>query len=89
MENFDVFIFGTGTAGQLVAKECAATGKKVGIIDIREYGGVCSQRGCDPKKLLLASSEAFELSKNMKTDGIAGALKINWRDAFNYARRYT
>lgn len=89
MDKFDVFIFGTGTAGQLVAKECTAAGKKVGIIDTREYGGVCSQRGCDPKKLLLASSEAFELSKNMKTDGLAGELKINWREAYNYARRYT
>ncbi len=89
MDKFDVFIFGTGTAGQLVAKECAAAGKKVAIIDIREYGGVCSQRGCDPKKLLLASSEAFESSKNMNGDGVKGEIKINWRDAFNYARRYT
>ncbi|KEZ92207.1 dihydrolipoyl dehydrogenase family protein [Nonlabens ulvanivorans] len=89
MDKFDVFVFGTGTAGQLVAQECAAAGKKVGIIDIKEYGGVCSQRGCDPKKLLLASSEAFESSKNMNGDGITGKIKINWKDAFNYAKRYT
>lgn len=89
MEKFDVFVFGTGTAGKLVATKCAAAGKKVAIIDNREYGGVCSQRGCDPKKLLLASSEAFQLAKDIKGDGIDGDMSINWRDAYNYAKRYT
>lgn len=46
MENYDVFIFGTGTAGKLVAKRCAAAGLKTAIIDNRDYGGTCSQRGC-------------------------------------------
>lgn len=50
---------------------------------------MCSQRGCDPKKLLLASSEAFQKAKDIKGDGIAGDVSINWRDAYNYARRYT
>lgn len=89
MEKYDVFVLGTGTAGKLVANRCKDAGLKVGIIDNRAYGGVCSQRGCDPKKLILASSEAFDYAKNMKSDGITGDVQINWHDAFNYARRYT
>lgn len=89
MEKYDVFILGTGTAGKLVANRCNNAGLNVGIIDNREYGGTCSQRGCDPKKLLLASSEAAALARDIKGDGLDGDIKINWRDAYNYARRYT
>ncbi|AZQ43396.1 dihydrolipoyl dehydrogenase family protein [Nonlabens ponticola] len=89
MEQYDVFILGTGTAGKLVADRCCSHGMKVGIIDNREYGGTCSQRGCDPKKLMLASSEAYELATNMKGDGIAGEIRIDWKEVQDYARRYT
>ncbi|BAO54572.1 similar to glutathione reductase [Nonlabens marinus S1-08] len=88
MKHYDVFILGTGTAGKLVANRCADAGLTVGIIDNREYGGTCSQRGCDPKKLMLASSEALEAARNMKGDGITGDIAINWIDVYNYARRY-
>jgi glutathione reductase (NADPH) len=89
MENYDVFIFGTGTAGKLVAKRCAAAGLKTAIIDNREYGGTCSQRGCDPKKLMMASSEAFEFANNMQGDGITGTVAVDFKAALNFAGRYT
>ncbi|WP_194851804.1 dihydrolipoyl dehydrogenase family protein [Nonlabens antarcticus] len=89
MKHYDVFILGTGTAGKLVAHRCIDAGLKVGIIDTRAYGGTCSQRGCDPKKLMLASSEALESARNMKGDGLAGEVSIDWREVYNYARRYT
>lgn len=89
MKKFDVFVFGTGTAGKLVATTCKDAGMSVAIIDNREYGGTCSQRGCDPKKLILASVEAFESAQNMKGDGIAGEIQLDWKAAINYAKRYT
>jgi len=89
MKHYDVFILGTGTAGKLIANRCTSADLKVGIIDNRNYGGTCSQRGCDPKKLMLASSEALEAARTMKGDGISGDVAINWRDVYNYARRYT
>ena len=89
MKKFDVFIFGTGTAGKLVANVCRDAGKSVAIIDNREYGGTCSQRGCDPKKLILSSVEAFDHAQNMKNDGISGSVELDWRAAINYAGRYT
>ena len=89
MKKFDVFVFGTGTAGKLVATRCKEAGMSVAIIDNREYGGTCSQRGCDPKKLILASVEAFNFAQDMKGDGIDGSITLNWKDAINYAHRYT
>ena len=89
MKKYDVFVLGTGTAGKIVANRCKKAGMKVGIIDNRAYGGTCSQRGCDPKKLILASSEAAQMARNMQGDGITGDVNINWPDAYNYARRYT
>jgi glutathione reductase (NADPH) len=89
MEKFDVFVFGTGSAGQLVAKQCMQAGKKTAIIDVRDYGGTCSQRGCDPKKLMLASMEAFEFAKNMVGNGIVKLPEIDFNAAHNYAKRYT
>ena len=41
IEEFDVFIIGTGTAGKKVAYACAKAGWSVAIADNREYGGTC------------------------------------------------
>jgi glutathione reductase (NADPH) len=38
---------------------------------------------------MLASSEALDAARNMKGDGIAGDVSIDWREVYNYARRYT
>lgn len=88
MEKFDVFIFGTGTAGKTVATAAAKAGMKVAIIDNKEYGGTCSQRGCDPKKLLLASSEALERANSMVGKGISCDISIEWNEAIHYVKRY-
>ena len=53
IEEFDVFVIGSGIAGQVVAKSCAKANLKVAIADNREYGGTCANRGCDAKKVLL------------------------------------
>ncbi|MGB3592095.1 MAG: NAD(P)/FAD-dependent oxidoreductase [Nonlabens sp.] len=89
MEKFDVFVFGSGSAGQGVAKECAKHGLKVAIIDKREYGGVCSLRGCDPKKLVLAPVQAYHAAQNLKSKGLKGSIEIDWREALQHAREYT
>jgi len=88
MEKFDVFVFGTGTAGKLVANQCVEAGLKTAIVDNREYGGTCSQRGCDPKKLMLASTEAYEFAKNMKGDGIKNVPDLDFNAMHRYAKRY-
>jgi glutathione reductase (NADPH) len=89
IESFDVFVIGTGTAGKNVAFDCAAEGMKVAIADNREYGGTCALRGCDPKKVLVAATEAMQLSKNLKDKGISDVADIRWSDLQKFKDSFT
>ncbi len=51
MQQFDMFVIGTGPAGQRAAIQAAKLGKTVGICDRREVvGGVCINTGTIPSK---------------------------------------
>ncbi len=51
MQTFDLFVLGTGPAGQRAAVQAAKLGKKVGICEKREMvGGVCVNTGTIPSK---------------------------------------
>jgi len=71
MEEFDVAIIGSGSAGYVSAIRAADLGKKVLVIEHREVGGTCLNRGCIPTKALLKVAEVYETAKNSKTFGIA------------------
>ena len=50
---FDMFVIGTGPAGQKAAIQAAKLGKRVGICERREVvGGVCINTGTIPSKTL-------------------------------------
>ena len=53
MEHSDLFVIGTGPAGQRAAVQAAKLGKKVGICERREVvGGICLNTGTIPSKTL-------------------------------------
>ncbi len=54
--DFDLIVIGAGYGGFDAAKHAAEHGMKVGIIESREMGGTCVNRGCVPSKALLAAS---------------------------------
>lgn len=85
----DVFVIGSGSAGQKVAQTCAKGGLKVAIADNREYGGTCGNRGCIPKKILLAPSETYELARNLMGKGISAKPKLDWRTLQKFKREFT
>ena len=89
IEEFDVFVIGTGTAGKGVAKDCAEAGWKVAIADNREYGGTCPNRGCDPKKVLVGITEIIERSQNMLGLGISKMPEVNWEDLQKFKYKFT
>jgi len=89
IQHFDVFVIGTGTAGKGVAKDCAKAGMKVAIADNRMYGGVCPNRGCDPKKVLVGATEVIQLANNLKGKGITGIPEINWQDLQRFKSTFT
>ena len=88
-KKFDVFVIGSGVAGQTVALKCAKAGMRVAIADNREFGGTCANRGCDPKKVLLAATEAFDMAQRLKGKGIEGNLKISWKKLQKFKGSFT
>ena len=87
---FDVFVIGTGIAGNKIAIALSEAGKKVGICDDREYGGTCGLRGCNPKKVLTGCAEAQARLQGYKAKGIiTGETSINWKNLIKYKEIFT
>jgi dihydrolipoamide dehydrogenase len=54
--DFDVIVIGAGYGGFDAAKHAADHGLSVAIVESRDMGGTCVNRGCVPSKALLAAS---------------------------------
>ncbi|OBQ52246.1 NAD(P)/FAD-dependent oxidoreductase [Tamlana sp. s12] len=89
MEEFDVFVIGSGVAGRLVAKLCTREGLKVAITDNRAFGGTCANRGCDPKKVILGPTEVFEMASNLHGKGVSVLPELNWEKNQKFKREFT
>lgn len=87
-EEYDVFVIGTGTAGKKVATACVKEGWKVAIADNREFGGTCSNRGCDPKKVLLGLTEIIDRAHKMKGFGITKMPEFSWEDLMAFKETF-
>ena len=54
--DFDLIVIGAGYGGFDAAKQGAEKGLRTAIIESRDLGGTCVNRGCVPSKALLAAS---------------------------------
>ncbi len=87
---YDVVVLGTGSAGTTVAYACNKEGMSVAIIDSRPFGGTCALRGCVPKKVYTAASEAVDWADRLNGKGIErNNLRINWQDLQEFKRSFT
>lgn len=59
MDNYDLIIIGAGPGGYVGAIRAAQLGLSVCLIERREVGGTCLNRGCIPTKSLLYTSTLF------------------------------
>ena len=71
MECFDLIIIGGGPGGYVAAIKAAQLGMKTAVIEDRELGGTCLNRGCIPTKALLHSGELFETAKEFPAYGLS------------------
>ncbi len=74
--DFDLIVIGAGYGGFDAAKHAAEHGLSVAIVESREMGGTCVNRGCVPSKALLAASgKVRELAdvKHLQSFGIHSA----------------
>ena len=58
-EIYDVAILGGGNAAFGVTVPTRAAGMKVVMVEARDLGGTCPNRGCTPKKVLVAAAHAL------------------------------
>lgn len=78
-ERFDIIIIGGGNAGFGVSAVAHEAGKKIAFIEERDFGGTCPNRGCTPKKVLVAAAHALDEIARAETHGITvGKPKLDW-----------
>ena len=58
--DYEIAIIGAGTGGYVAAIKAAQLGKRVALIEKRDLGGVCLNKGCIPTKTLLKSAEKWQ-----------------------------
>ena len=85
--HYNVFVIGSGIAGQTVAKACVKNKLTVAMSDHREYGGTCANRGCDPKKIMLQFSALLEESKRLESLGVT-LPKIDWKTVQQFKSQF-
>lgn len=78
-ERRDVVIIGGGNAGMAVTVPTRQAGLSVTLIEARDLGGTCPNRGCTPKKVLVAAGHALDEIARAKTHHIAvGPPRLDW-----------
>lgn len=68
--NYDILVIGSGPGGYVAAIRAAQLGKKVGIIERSEIGGICLNWGCIPTKALLKSAHVYTQIKHAAEFGV-------------------
>jgi len=77
MANYDVIVIGSGPGGYVCAIRAAQQGSKVAIVESRELGGTCLNRGCIPTKALLESAGLLARVRQGEAYGV-GAPKVTF-----------
>ena len=63
---YDVAVIGGGPAGYVAAIKAAQLGGKVALVENRELGGTCLNRGCIPTKTFLHNAEIINHIRSLK-----------------------
>ncbi len=78
-DKYDVIILGGGNAGFGVSAIAHEAGKTVAFIEEWDFGGTCPNRGCTPKKFLVAAAHALHEIETASIHGISvSEPKLDW-----------
>ena len=67
---YDILVVGSGPGGYVAAIRAAQQGKKTGLVERAEAGGVCLNWGCIPTKALLKSAQVYAHCKAAEQYGV-------------------
>lgn len=88
-ETFGVVVIGSGSAASQIAFTCRESGRSVAVIDSKPFGGTCSQRGCDPKRVLAGAADLADWARRMNGKGFASGAAIDWPALMRFKRTFT
>lgn len=71
MSQYQLIVIGAGPGGYMAALHAAKQGLRTAVVEDREVGGTCLNRGCIPTKTLLHSSRVYREAKE-GTAGVCG-----------------
>ena len=86
MSDYQLLIIGAGPGGYVAALHAAKRGLKTAVIENREVGGTCLNRGCIPTKTLLHSSEIIAGINGGEKFGV-GAEQVHFDMSAIFARK--
>jgi len=74
-----VLVIGGGPGGYVAAVRAAELGAEVMLVEKRELGGTCLNRGCIPTKVLLHTAELYQEAKDGAAIGLkADNVAVDW-----------
>ena len=70
MAAVDLIVIGSGPGGYVAALRASQLGARVVLVEARDLGGVCLNRGCIPTKAILESARILDQLKRAKQFGL-------------------
>lgn len=90
LKKYDFVAIGGGNAGLTAASRVAAAGRTVALVDRGPIGGLCSLNGCNPKKVLVRSTEVLEEVRHASKFGIqVRDVQIDWSKVIDRKETFT
>ncbi len=77
---YDVIIIGGGPAGYIAANKASQLGAKTALVEYRELGGTCLNRGCIPTKTYIKNIEILEEVEKAEQRGLNIKISKNIED---------
>ena len=71
MSDYQLIVIGAGPGGYVAALKAAKLGMKTAVVENRDVGGTCLNRGCIPTKTLLHTSELFREAREGEKFGVS------------------
>lgn len=83
-ESFDLIVIGAGPGGYEAAVEAAKKGMKTALVENRQLGGTCLNRGCIPTKTILHTAELYHQLQSgaaigLETEHAAVRMEAVWQ----------
>ncbi|QDS93910.1 Glutathione amide reductase [Roseimaritima multifibrata] len=87
---FDLIVIGTGPSASTVATKSREAGKRVAVVEAREFGGACALRGCNPKKVYSNAANLVDRARGAKGKQVEfPAMRIDWQNLLEFKREFT